>query len=393
MKESFFYKKDVLIKSIQSPKIYPLVQIYAALTQLIEDNNEFIVDKYGRNGRLVNIGEYYLFQPIELIDKNISIYDRSVPIDYKHEMINFEINQQILKPVIDKRNMENIILEKENIIDTEKGNLTLNDMISNFNLTKEFTKQQKVPRGDDNWYKHCGIVMKKMSKEYPESKEYIISYLVAHMMELLLFEEKVDVMNYLYSLESINKSTFEWFAKEYFELNSIKTKNFTAFIMYKLNKRMIMILNRSNKWIEAEPEDQREIASSKETKEFLTMKPEDYNRIVGFIGYEKSNRYLVFKTKDMLSKRDTGARCDESGKVKTLQKLNEIISENKYTNENTKAEKDSDGNVIREAVGHVELCVLQEFLLRYFNTIKREDKKWFFTPEMAIWHKLYTVFA
>ena len=341
---------------------------------------------------MINIGDYYLFQPVELRDKNASIFDRSTPIDYKHEMINFEIKQNIVKPVIDKRNINKFIMEEEEVSFPE-GNRLINEMKVNFDISREFTKQPKVPRGDDNWYKHCGIVMKKMSKEYPDSKEYIISYLVAHMMELLLFEEKLDVMNYLYSLETINKSTFEWFAKEYFEENIIKTKNFTAFIMYKLNKRMIMILNKSNKWVEAEPEDQREIASSKETKDLLSMKLEDYNRIVGFIGYEKSNRYLVFKTKDMLSKRDTGARCDESGKVKTLQKINEILGENKYTNENTKAEKDSDGNVIREAVGHVELCVLQEFLLRYFNTIKREDKKWFISPEMAIWHKLYTVFV
>ena len=392
MKESYFYKKDILIRSIRTPKEYPYVQIYSALTQLIEDENEFITDKYGRNGRLINIGDYYLFQPVELRDKNASIFDRSTPIDYKHEMINFEIKQNIVKPVIDKRNINKFIMEEEEVSFPE-GNRLINEMKVNFDISRDFTKQPKVPRGDDNWYKHCGIVMKKMSKEYPDSKEYIISYLVAHMMELLLFEEKLDVMNYLYSLETINRSTFEWFAKEYFEQNSIKTKNFTAFIMYKLNKRMIMTLNKNNKWIEAEPEDQIEIASSKETKEFLTMKLEDYNRIIGFIGYEKSNRYLVFKTKDMLSKRDTGARCDESGKVKTLQKINEILGENKYTNENTKVEKDSDGNVIREAVGHVELCVLQEFLLRYFNTIKREDKKWFIYPEMAIWHKLYTVFA
>ena len=55
--------------------------------------------------------------------------------------------------------------------------------------------------------------------------------------------------------------------------------------------------------------------------------------------------------------------------------------------------KDEDGNIILEAVGQVELCVLQEFILRFFNTIKRDGKKWFFTPEMAIWHKLYTVFV
>jgi len=154
-----------------------------------------------------------------------------------------------------------------------------------------------------------------------------------------------------------------------------------------------MILNDSNKWVESTPEDQREIASTKDVKDFLTFTPSDYNKIVGFIGYEKSNKYLVFKTKDMSSKRDTGARCDEATKAKNLAKLNEIVGEEKYTNESTKAVKDEDGNIISEAVGNVELCVLEEFILRFFNEIKENDKKWFLTPEMAIYHKLYTVFV
>jgi hypothetical protein len=391
MKEGFFYKKDVLIKSIQIPKEYPYVQIFAALTQLIEDENEFITDKYGRNGRLVNIGEYYLFQPVELRDKNASIFDRSVPIDYKHSMINFEISQDIVKPVIDKRNLNNAIIQEEQI-SFPQGKRLVDEMKVNFDISREFSKLPKVPRGDDNWYKHCGIVIRKMSKDYPESKDYLISYIVAHMIELLLFEEKLEVMNYLYSLDNIQEGTFEWIAKEYFESNSITTRSFTAFVMYKLNKLMVMILDKDNKWIEAEPEDKREISASKEGKDLFTMKPNEYNKFVGFIGYEKSNRNLVYKIKDMTSKRDTGARCDEAGKVKTLQKLNEIVGEsNKYTNENTKAKKDADGNIISEAIGHTELCVLQEFLLRFFNTIKREDKKWFLTPELAIGYKLYTI--
>ena len=55
MKQSFFYKKDVLIDLINTPKKYPYVQIYAALTQLIEDKNEYIIDKYDRTGHLINI--------------------------------------------------------------------------------------------------------------------------------------------------------------------------------------------------------------------------------------------------------------------------------------------------------------------------------------------------
>jgi superfamily II DNA or RNA helicase len=385
MKENFFYKKDILLTAIRTPKEYPYIQIFAALTQLIEDKNEFITDKYGRNGRLVNIGEYYLFQPLEITDKNISIFDRSVPIDYKNNSIEFEFKEDIVKEK--NKIIDNIQPDTDNV----KGKNLLDEMSLNLNISKEYTNQTKVPRGDDNWYKHCGIVMRKMSKEYPECKEFLLDYLVAHMIELLLYNDKLELMNYVYSLNKITQGTIEWYVKDYFEKNSILTDNFNAFVMYNLNKRIIVILNENNKWVEAEPEDEREIAMSKDAKKFLNIPIDNFNKIIGFIGYEKNNKYLIFKTKDMTSKRDTGARCDEAGKDKTLQKLNVILGETKYTNENTKILKDKDGNVIREAIGHIELCVLQEFILRFFNTIKKDNKIWFIKPELALWYKIYSI--
>ena len=394
-KESFFYKKDMLLKSIRTPKEYPFVQIYSALTQLIEDENEFIVDRYGRNGRLVNIGEYYLFQPIELKDKNISIFDRSVPLDFKHNMVNFELKQNIVKSVIDKRNLNKISI-KEDKMEFLEGKRIIDEMKVNYDITKIYLGKSKVDRGDDNWYKHCGIVMAKMSKEYKESQNYLIQFLVSHMIELLLFDDKINVMNYIYSLNSIPHDSLEKHIKNYFQKKTINTKEFNIFITYNLNKRMIMILDNTNKWITARPEDQREIASLPQTKEFLAFNLNDYNNIVGFIGYEKGNKELVFKTKNMTSKRDTGARCDQSSKNKNLTKLNEIIGEEKYTIQNTKTIKDKDGNIIQEAMGNIEICVLEEFILRFFNEYPKngkDGKKWFLTPEMAIWHKLYTVFV
>jgi hypothetical protein len=263
----------------------------------------------------------------------------------------------------------------------------------NFNLTKEYLKPgTKVPRGDDNWYKHCGVVMRKMAKEYPDSKEYLLHFLIAHMIELLLFEEKIVLINYIYSLNEIITNSIEFFIKDYFERKSITTKNFNALILYNLNKRKIMVFDDAEKkWVEAGPEDQREIAETEEVRELLNFKISDYNVIVGFMGYEKNNKYLTFKTKDMLSARDTGARCDEAGKNKTIQILNKIIGEEKYTKENTKIIKDDDKNVIQDAMGHVELCIIQEFILRYFDRIRKNDKKWFLSPEMALYFKLYTI--
>ena len=210
--------------------------------------------------------------------------------------------------------------------------------------------RKKLREGMIIGIKHCGIVIKKMSKEYPESKKYLLQFLVSHMIELLLFEDKINVMNYIYSLDNIPQDSLERYAKNYFEKNTITTRNFTAFISYKLNKRMIMILNDNNKWIPATPEDQREIATANETKNFLAFNPSDYNTIVGFIGYEKGNKDFALKTKNMNSKRDTGARCDQAPKNKNLIKLNEIVGEEKYTNESTKAIKDEHGNIIQEAM-------------------------------------------
>jgi hypothetical protein len=306
-------------------------------------------------------------------------------------MINFQLKQNIFKPVIDKRNVNKVIIEEE--LEFSEGKNIFEAMKINYNISIDFLKQNKVPRGDDNWYKHCGIIMKKMSKEYPESKKYLLSFLVAHMIELLLFDDKLNVMNYIYSLETLPQDSFERYIKNYFEKHTVSTKKYNVFIGYKLNKRMIMILNDKNKWVEATPEDQREIASSKQIQEFLAFNSNNYNTIIGFIGYEKGNKDLAFKTKNMTSKRDTGARCDQATKAKNITKLNEIIGEKKYNLENTKAIKDRDGNVISEAIGNDELCVLEEFILRYFNSVEHNSKNWFFTPEMAIYHKLYTVFV
>jgi hypothetical protein len=294
-----------------------------------------------------------------------------------------------------KKTKVNKLIVEDDDLEFDKVENKVNDVFEelnkNYMLALEFSKSgTKVPRGDDSWYKHCGVVMRKLAKEYPDSREMLIDFLVAHMIETLLFHEKLDLMNYIYSLSELNNSGLSFKIKDYFERKSIATKNFNAIIMYDLNKIKIMIL-KNNKWIEAEPEDQKEIAETREVMDLLTLKISDYNQVVGFMGYEKNNKYIVFKTKDMLAKRDTGARCDEAGKNKTLDILNKIVGEERYTKENTKIVKDEDKNVVQEAVGHVELCVLQEFILRYFDKIRRDGKKWFFTPDMAIYHKLYTI--
>ena len=372
MKEGFFYKKNVLLDLIDIPKVYPLVQKYAALTQLIEDNNEFIVDKYGRTGHLINIGEYYLFQPNELNFKNVSIFDRSVPLDYKHETIKFEIKNNI---------SENVLREiKEEETNISSGKSILDSLQEKYDLAVQFQqKDSVVKRGDDNWYKFCGIAIRRLTEG--GMKENILDeLLVDHLLDSLLFSEKKEVIQYLYS-NDIEENTFQEKAMNYFRRNTIIFQNkfnsnsTTSILLYNINEKEEILIFANGSWQKAEPEDIRELLEAANVRDKWIIKNQKLNNLIGFMGYEKQNRYLVFKIKDMKSKRNSGARCDEGGKAKTLKMLNEVVGEERYTNESTKG------------LVQTELCCLLEMIMRYYNRMKIDDKIWFLNSDVALFNK------
>ena len=110
-KDGYYFTKKDLLDRINIIKVYPLIQIDAALQSLVSDKTEYITDRYGRLGNLVNIGQYYLFQPVELSQENISFYDRSVPLEYKRREIEIDLLKMQPKQV---KKLENIkIMEKE----------------------------------------------------------------------------------------------------------------------------------------------------------------------------------------------------------------------------------------------------------------------------------------
>ena len=387
-KEGFFYKKKILINSIKLPKNYPDIQIFAALTQLVDDPSEFITDKYGRTGRLVNTGEYYLFQPMELLDKNASIFDRSVPIDYKHDVINIEIN-----PAINK--------SKVGFVKEATDMKTIDDFKTNYTIVESFIGKQTIKDGDieetegiDDWYKHCGVVITKLEQEYPQTIQYKgFAYyrqklIVAHMIELLLFAEKLELLNYIYSLETLEEDSLEKTIKDYFTDVMIVTADYKAIVLYELNIERIMILT-GGKWSDAIPYD---IEQLKKTPNLQALEKGEYNKLIGFMGYEKNLKYLAFKTKDLTLPRHTGTRCDEAG-FKTSEYLNDMIGKNEYNKETNKLKKDKQGVIVQYKRTHEELCVTHELLMRYYHTDNVNGKKWFLTPEEAIYHGMYKVFV
>jgi hypothetical protein len=391
MKERFFYLKKDLIAFIQVPKAYSLIQIYASLTQMIEEN-EVIMDRYGRSGYLVNIGEYYLFQPLELTDKHISVFDRSVPIDYKHQMIRFDLKEgdKITKNEGEREDTkkrekdegEESDYEVESILDLkpsikEKEGV-FNEIRKRFEFVQELYQNilqnnpspKKKEDSIDSWYKSAGLMMTVLTNNFQIPLENLNSFLIDHIIETLMVSERLELLNDIYLLKTnVERNSLKWYMKNYFMRNIIHLSDFDAIVFQDINGPKAFVLNEKTKqWNPAEPEDIRDLENSVEGRAKLHPNFENMNSIIGLIGFEKKNQYLVFKTRDLTAKRDLGARCDQAEKSKTIRTLNQAIGEERYTIENTK------GVYQKE-----DLCVLLEFLMRYNNQIKKNGKFWFST--------------
>jgi hypothetical protein len=197
-------------------------------------------------------------------------------------------------------------------------------------------------------------------------------------------------MNHVYSLDTIDEMSMEWLIKDYFDkVLTFNAKNTLFTLLYNLNKP-VLLKYIHKKWVELEPEDKNDLRKLPETSIFLEFDKNNYNPIIGFVGYEKHNKYLVFKTKNLNAKNNTGARCDDAGKVNTIKNINLIVGDELFTNENTKMHLEN-GVVTQEATTQTELCIIQEFILRYYNQTTHNNKKWFLTPEFALYNKLYTI--
>ena len=378
-KQRFFYKKDTLISEINVERNYPLIQINVALTSLINDRNDYLIDKYDRIGRLINIEEYYLFQPIELTNENISVFDRRVPIDYKADMISLPINMnveevKITDKIIDIPNDDIVIKESINVIE----NIDVLDRIKeNYNTGN--SKIESVKRGEDNWYLYLATIHTKnfLKDDIGIDDEMFTVFLLRHILEKLSFNETFEILNYIYFKDKLD--TIEMKIKNYYDDKLLINKGIKGIILSKKNLKLnknsqsLLVLG-SKSWNEGKQEDYTDLAMSIKK---LIIPLSDYNLYVGFMGPFKDEEINIFKVKNMDDKRSKGARCDQSGKSDAVKLLNTIIGKDqddnvKYTPENIKG------------INKTEFCVLQEMYLRYFNETNKNNKRWFLSPEEAI---------
>lgn len=346
----YFYKKMELLKILNAQHNTSLEQIYFALENMMNNPNDFLVDMYGRVGTLENIGDYYFYQPNELKHIHSVISEKNKPIDYKRSGL------KLIKPKKGKMKEVNVDFDKT------AYDLLLVKLQQNYDNTQS---EGEVVKGDYDWFKHCANIYDNL-ENFGIDRATFSLFVATHIVDMLLLEEKLLLLNYFYYYitEDDNLSPFEKILKTVLDGKLLKEKG--IFIQ---NKGITNLYIRGeNAWKEAEKTDYVEMKDVLQKKISSTLP--NLNKILGFV-IEFKKSYFVFKSKNLKLKRHKGARCDQARKNDTIKTLMEILKG---------VESNED---MLEKMNNIELCAFMEFILRWFNMKKKENKVWFLEPEFS----------
>ena len=209
-KEKYVYTKDELMVRINAIKFYPKDQVFMALTQLLNDDNEFITDMLGRLGKLVNIGDFYMFQPIEIDNENISLYERKVPLDYKRKYLEFNLPEEIpsygdykenktVEDDLDIEEFKNQESKKEtanvrSVIDNEKYNMLFSNIQEQMNVLQSNPKLlTQVNR--NSWIHNATWTIYNLKKYNNIDNLVLLELCLDHILDMLSYEKKLVLIN------------------------------------------------------------------------------------------------------------------------------------------------------------------------------------------------------
>ena len=367
-REQSFYKWEQIEATVNAVKKYPVEQIYYTLTQFIDNKNEYLLDKYGRRGYLVNKGEIYAFQPVEVTDENASIFDRSIPVDFKHEAVLIKLPekrdatlQMSMKPDAEEekdRSYEELVEQIEK------------------NIEIALNPKTEIETGDTDWYKHASRIINllndKRTHDVPLTN--ITRYIIYHALDEFSFDEKMLMLKKMYTVGFKVERDFEKIIMSYFDSKIVEYKMLKGIVLAKENICKIYIQSGENldQWTEAKQTEKQKL-SQLIIDRFVIPPVKYHGEVVGFMHMFKK-RDIVFKLKDTKVERSTGAKLENEKKGDIIKQLNKVLKEDVYTSKNTL-------KILKNG-----LCVMIEMLLR-FNT-DTTSKVQFFDVEKTIMNRV-----
>ena len=383
-RERHIYTLSQIRTAINVLRIYPIAQIYYVLSKFVDNRNMVLFDKYGRFGYLLNRGEYYEFQPVEITDERASVRDRSVPVEYKRSNIVLELPDRVgytaaTTTTKHKRNKAKQVDFYQ--VSYEETIKDIRALIDTINTT------QTIKSTEMNWYKNASRALEHLHIVYDFDEDMVIKYAIYHYLDSAnyitkrtLFQNVVDKTRY-----DINPE-IESHIASYFRDSIMRTKSGDREGIYIANREDAQLIVRDLDAEEGEEEDIEWTEGDKfDAEEFVGDAAKKYmvdkksmNDIVGYM-LQFKDQDMSFYYKDIYLKRNKkGRKCDRSGgKAPIIDMLNRVVGQQRYTEENTSSLMYSGS-----------LCVVLEMLLRKFNEEGKSGKIYYLTPEQAIQNKI-----
>ena len=229
-KENYFYRKEELIGVINMRDDFSLLAINNALDELINNELQSITDKYNRKGRLINIDNLYIYQPLELDNEKTSIYNRSTPVNTIIDSITYELDEPSINH--DKYNIK--ITGQTKIDDTVKANIASGEQI----LVGIVYNHNKIMEGE------LGFVKKLENSKYNflayviwfnnirHKNENILNFdlellpkIILHILiDNLDIESYLNLFSYIYNTPGGNKNLFLE-TKEYLDQSIVEAND------------------------------------------------------------------------------------------------------------------------------------------------------------------------
>jgi len=325
---NYVLHKRKLFLLINQYKKYSDEEIYIALDMLINNKNEFIKDLLGRQGKLVNIGDYYMYQPMELYNKQISLFNRKTPVEYENDKITMSIPKMVYKK---KENDSSILEEIEKIYDF---------------LTDTDLSTPPLNKIEVQGYKK---VIASINKQLGISKKYMIMYAIYHYIEELPYQSKKRILK---SYNSISNVEVKNIINNYFNRYDIGKKD---------GKDVLAIPNETNTlrsysfYVEQEKDKWVENTTDITALTKLLIKKYkivDWKSKWIIPGKEKNiHFYNKFKNGRVVSKiKELGEKTKSTGKqcsvgqnkpklIKIMDQLQKILMENLNKEKQTNAKK------------------------------------------------------
>ena len=331
------YRDEEFTKLLKSKNSTP-IEIERAIYNMINDK-EILIDKFGRKGYLININNLYLFQPIEIKDKHVTMYERMTPITYKPKMIELQGNEA---------KYEN---GSENGSDNGSGNGSGNGKTQLKSIQKLMTLYNKAKLENDesekdDWYDFYYDTIKEIKEPL---KDYEIEeYLIYHICETFSFEEDLDALNVFFKDDPTD---VEIIVKEYYKKFMVRSDDLTGFILLNHSlKDPLQIYVLNSQLTLATYEEKGRL--SKDIKNKMKQNENPLFKWVGYMGnYKGTYEFKIINTE---LEKLTSSVFYNKGRPEMYKILNE-----------TKQER---GLYNKSSLKREQLCIIEELYLRYFDS-------------------------